>query len=66
MASWVLRCPHCNEKFLHSEIENTFANFFDPQKPKFPKGGQNLECVNCGRAAVYQQSDLIYQRGTSR
>jgi len=62
MASWVLKCPHCNEKFLHSVIENTFANFFDPQKPKFPENGRDVACSKCGRTSVYQQSDLIYHR----
>jgi len=62
MASWVLRCPNCHSKFFHSEIENNLANLFIPQKPKFPEGGQSLPCKQCGHTAMYQQTDLIYQR----
>ena len=62
MASWVLRCPNCQSTFLHSEIESNLANFFIPRKPKFPEGGQSLACKDCGHTAMYQQTDLIYQR----
>ncbi len=48
--------------FFHSEIEDNFRNYFFPQKPKFPEGGQSLACRQCGHTATYQQTDLIYQR----
>jgi len=42
MASWVLKCPNWSSMFFHSEIEDNFRNYFFPQKPKFPEGGQSL------------------------
>jgi phage terminase large subunit GpA-like protein len=62
MASWVVKCPHCDNKFEHSAIKNTLANYFLPERPKFPAEGQPLICKNCGKEYVYQQTDLKYQR----
>jgi hypothetical protein len=62
MASWVLKCPNCSSMFFHSEIEDNFRNYFFPQKPKFPEGGQSLARRQCGHTATYPQTDLIYQR----
>jgi len=62
MARWVLRCPNCSETFVHSEIEDTLANYFLPTKPEFPKGGQTLACAHCGKESFFQQTALTYQR----
>ena len=62
MASWVLCCPNCSETFVHSEIEDTLANYFALVKPKFPKGGQILTCTHCGKESLFQQTELTYQR----
>jgi DNA-directed RNA polymerase subunit RPC12/RpoP len=66
MASWVLRCPNCSETFVHSEIEDTLANFFSLAKPKFPEGGQTLACTHCGKESLFQQTDLTYQRESAK
>jgi len=62
MASWVLRCPICSKTFIHSEIEDNFANYFLPAKPKFPEGGQTLTCTHCGKESLFRQSDLTYRK----
>jgi hypothetical protein len=61
MASWVLTCTKCNSEFTHSTIEDTLANYFFATKPKFPDGGQQLDCPHCGHTGTYQHTDLIYQ-----
>jgi endogenous inhibitor of DNA gyrase (YacG/DUF329 family) len=62
MASWVVKCPHCGKTFHHSTIEDTFRNFFWPEKPMLPEEGQSLACKDCGKESVYTRTDLRYQR----
>jgi DNA-directed RNA polymerase subunit RPC12/RpoP len=62
MTNWVLRCPNCSKKFVHSKIEDTLANYFLPAKPKFSKGGQRLTCSHCGKESLFQQTDLTYEK----
>ena len=59
MACWVLRCPNCSETFVHSEIQDTLANFFSLAKPEFPEGGQMLTCMHCGKESL-RASPLHY------
>ena len=62
MAAWVLECSNCHSNFLHTKIEDGIMNFFFPEKPEFPDGGQSVACTNCGHTAVYQPNQLTYQR----
>jgi hypothetical protein len=61
MTSWVLSCKHCKKTFPHSEVRDTLANYFFPEKPKFGAGGIEQECPHCKTKSVYQQHELRYQ-----
>jgi hypothetical protein len=61
MPSWVLTCKSCGERFSHSKIEETLADYFLPKKPEFPAEGQKLECPNCKTEGTYQRSELRYK-----
>jgi hypothetical protein len=66
MARWILRCPDCSRTFVHSEIEDTLANYFFPAKPNFPKDGQTLTCTHCGKESLFQRTDLTISRDRSK
>jgi hypothetical protein len=57
---WVPVCKQCHESFPHSEIGSTLADYFLPERPKFPTSGQDLECPNCKTTSNYLRTDLRY------
>jgi DNA-directed RNA polymerase subunit RPC12/RpoP len=61
MASWELTCKNCGDRFSHSKIEETLADYFLPKKPEFPAKGQEIKCPSCKTTGTYQRSDLRYQ-----
>jgi len=60
MAKWVLKCKGCEQLFTHSEIGNTLADYFLPEKPKLPPEGLEMECPHCNTRAAYQPTELRY------
>jgi hypothetical protein len=61
MARWALTCQQCNEVFTHSQVSNdSLADLFMPEKPKFPPEGLERECPKCHAKFVYQQKELTY------
>jgi hypothetical protein len=61
MASWILRCPGCQQRFTHSEIEETrFSALLCPDKPQFP--ASEFACPICGLIEIYQPHQLVYSR----
>jgi len=61
MARWTLRCKNCGQLFTHSKISDTLADYFVPEKPKFPPGGLECECSNCKSKFTYEQNELRYE-----
>jgi hypothetical protein len=61
MSKWVLVCKRCKKSFLHSEVGNSLADYFLPEKPKFPAEGRDLECPNCKTTSNYLATDLRFQ-----
>jgi len=62
MASWALTCKQCSKVFTHSQVSDTLADLFIPEKPKFPSEGLERECLTCHAKSIYQQRDLIYRK----
>jgi uncharacterized protein (DUF983 family) len=63
MTRWVLQCRNCKTDFEHSQIDDTvMANYFDAMKPKLSEAGVQCVCPNCGHAAFYRRTDLLYRR----
>jgi hypothetical protein len=68
MPHWILKCPQCKKDFIHSEIDmekQKYALWALPSKPEFPEGGSWLECANCKRTSLFQQSQLMFARSLS-
>jgi hypothetical protein len=63
MQYWILKCPQCKNKFIHSEI-NIKKEHYDlwamPSKPEFPEGGSWLECAHCKQTSLFQRFQLMY------
>jgi hypothetical protein len=66
MSKWVLVCKQCQKSFPHSEISPSLANYFMPEKPKFPAEGRVLECPNCNATFNYLRGDLRYEEARTR
>ena len=62
MPNWLLCCPHCNARFVHSEVTApaTYDPFYLSPKPEFPDGGINLTCPHCTKESCYERHDLVY------
>ncbi len=63
MASWALTCKQCSQVFTHSQVSQTLADYFLPEKPKFPPAGFERECPNCKAKSIYQENELRYREG---
>jgi hypothetical protein len=62
MAMWILICSTCKVEFQHSQISDVgMSRLLLPQKPITPVG-QECVCPNCGTAALYQRTDLLYRQ----
>ena len=61
MSRWVLFCKKCDTSFPHTEIGSSLADYFLPERPEFPAGGQDLECPNCNATCNYSRTDLRIQ-----
>jgi len=61
MARWVLTCKRCGEIFTYSQISEALADYFDPEKPKFPPKGLECECPNCKGKSSYQRTELTFR-----
>ena len=63
MPSWALACKNCGKLFAHSQIGENLANFYLPEKPKFPDTGLERLCPHCNVKSMYQQQELRYWAG---
>ncbi|MGA2810120.1 MAG: hypothetical protein ABSG16_01880 [Candidatus Acidiferrum sp.] len=62
MASWVLECLNCNQKFEYSKISASgLINYFQPLKPEMPPDGVQMQCPNCGQNGQYFRHQLTYR-----
>ena len=61
MPYWVINCKNCRRVFSHSKIEDTLANYFVPEKPKFLDAGDRIACPHCHAIEKYECTDLKYQ-----
>jgi hypothetical protein len=61
MAKWALQCRKCDQFFTLTEISKTLADYFLPEKPKFPPEGLDCECPHCNSKFTYEQHELRYQ-----
>jgi len=61
MPMWILVCANCKVEFQHSQISDVgMSRLLLPEKPNIPVG-QKCVCPNCGFAAFYQRTDLLYR-----
>lgn len=64
MPQWVLVCPKCKQKFVHSQVDETaikeafFSSYGLVARPKLAV--EVLTCPNCKVKSFYKQFDLIY------
>lgn len=63
---WLVTCPQCRHKFLHSEIQPAVIERakLDPfrlvPKPVIPPDGDRLACPQCKTESVFQRFHLFY------
>jgi uncharacterized protein (DUF2225 family) len=68
MPKWAITCPHCNQKFAHTEIPTEAINqaWRDPfgilPKPTIPDAGDKRSCPNCKNESVYHPFNLVYEK----
>jgi hypothetical protein len=60
MAKWLLGCKNCKRDFEYSQIGDTLANLYLPEKPEFPLQGLELECPHCNTKGIYYRRDLAF------
>jgi uncharacterized protein YbaR (Trm112 family) len=61
----MLVCPTCNQKFLHSQVDETAVeeSYRDPYRvtggPKFTDG-EKVICPNCKVESLYEKYRLVF------
>jgi len=65
MAGWNVKCPHCSQTIRHSDIPDTFTNYFWPERPSLPEDGQSMTCEGCGKTSLYKRNDLTFDGKSS-
>jgi hypothetical protein len=60
-ASWALACKNCRAVVEHFPVPDTLANYYLPDRPKFPPEGLERECANCKVKSIYHATELTFQ-----
>jgi hypothetical protein len=66
MPRWMLTCPKCSHKFLHSKIGADLIeqSLRDPfrivPRPVFSQKGEKRSCPNCKTESVFRPFQLFY------